>query len=192
VPVEPKEMQIVGVEHCSALQRPQIRNDQPQPFKDDEPLAPKVLNSAVYVNSRQAGGVGYISLGWREVAGEPIRVTDRLQSQKHLAKEMGDSFVSRSLGNIHDPLAVNGLADELLPPKCRRDVRRRSDDPQEEFATDLRNFETRYRGDRMIHSIQDEEVKIAKIARDGEVDDLPTPIFQRAIVARPPLENEIE
>jgi len=44
----------------------------------------------------------------------------------------------------------------------------------------------------MIHAVKDEQVKVAEISRDCEVDDLPATIFQRAVVAGPAAQNQIE
>jgi hypothetical protein len=44
----------------------------------------------------------------------------------------------------------------------------------------------------MIHPVENEEVEIAKVAGDGEVDDLPATVRQSPIVAPPAANDQID
>jgi len=59
------------------------------------------------------------------------------------------------------------------------------DDVVKNLTSDLRNLQPRNRADRMIHAIENEEVEIAQVARNREVNDLPASIFQHSIVTSP-------
>jgi hypothetical protein len=44
----------------------------------------------------------------------------------------------------------------------------------------------------MVHLVENEEIEIAEISGDCEIDDLPATVFKRAIVATPPFQYQIE
>src|SRR5215203_1721640 len=43
---------------------------------------------------------------------------------------------------------------------------------------------------RMVHAVEDEDIEVAQIARDGEIDNLAPAVVQRPIVAGPAFEDE--
>lgn len=42
----------------------------------------------------------------------------------------------------------------------------------------------------MVHAIEDEEIEVAKVTRNGKVHDLPTAILQIAIMTGPTIQND--
>ena len=87
---------------------------------------------------------------------------------------------------------MNRLADQLLPPERRGYVGKVGHQANENFAADFGDFQPRDRPYGMIHAIENEEVEVAKIAGDGEVDNLPASIFERAIVAPPTFKDQVK
>jgi len=102
------------------------------------------------------------------------------------------ALAGRALRNVDDPLTMNGFANQLLPPKRCRDVGEIGHDAVEIITANFRHSQSGDGTDRMIHSVEDEEIEIAKVTRHDEVDNLGSSIFQRAITGPPSVENEVQ
>ena len=100
-------------------------------------------------------------------------------------------FAGGALTDVYNPFAVDRLAHQLHPPQRSRDVRTVGDDAAEHFAAYLGYLEPRNGTDRMVHSVENEEVEVAKVPRNGKVYNLPPTIIQRPVVAGPSIQNDI-
>ena len=185
-------MKIVGVEHRHALERLEIGNEKLAALKLDEPSASKGLQSAVDVDRSETGGVGQIRLGERPVTTIAVGQPQAPKPNVHLAKDVSDSFQRASLADVRHPFAGNGRVDELVEPQRpgeRSALRHKS---LEVARADLGIFERSDSGDGVIHLAENEDVGVAQIAGDEEMDRLAAAIRELLVAAGPAFEDEVD
>ncbi|HEV8407615.1 MAG TPA: hypothetical protein VGQ34_06730 [Sphingomicrobium sp.] len=183
-------VQIIGLESGDRLKRRQVMDSQFFPFELDQTAPAKLLDRAVHMHGCEASCVGYIALGRRKIAGKSVRQSHRLQAQEHFTKEMGNSLQRGPSSDVHYPLAMNGFADEFLPPQRGRDIRMSDNEGSENLVANRRNLEPCNGAYRMIHTVEDEQIKVAQVAWNGEVYNLATPIIQLAVATCPSAKDE--
>src|SRR3954451_16508733 len=105
---------------------------------------------------------------------------------------MRDSLRRAALRDVDDPLTMDRLAHQLLPPKRGREVRIVGDDPMKYVPADLGDFKLRYCADRMVHSVENEQVEVAKVAWNGEVHGLAAAVAQASVVTGPAFQDQID
>jgi len=74
--------------------------------------------------------------------------------------------------DVDDPLAENALIDQRRKPHRLR-YRRTLEQLEDRGARDCNNPARRQGTDRMVHRIQDEDVRVGKISRNKVCDNLP-------------------
>jgi hypothetical protein len=117
---------------------------------------------------------------------------DRLQAGENLAEEMRETFARRTLPDIDDPGAGNGLLKKRVPVEGPFHNRVSFGDLLQALGPDLRDTQRREGPHGMIHAREQRHPQVAEIARQEQPADLTAPILEVDIPYSPSLEDEVD
>ena len=106
------QMQVVRVEARKLLQFVYVGDADAAATKCHQAGFSQALQAPVHVDVRHAYSVRQLSLRNGEFERATNRQLDRLQTNVHLAEEMGDTLKGGSLADVYQPFSQRGLVDE--------------------------------------------------------------------------------